>query len=154
MQFTWFFCRFRSPSSLGRVNHYFTLVFVEKYSQSLSQMTNIYSIDHYCGQCTYLRRHYCGTHIWTCNKDIDPDSLVTLNYVNNKYFILILAFILNFHRVSHKLQALTQSTTTAVDLHICLATIAANRYKRGAKEIDQYSILNWNRKNQKQGTLL
>ena len=127
-------------------------MFVLQISQSLSQMTNIYSIDHYCSQSTYLRCHYCGTHIWTWNKDIDPDPLVTLNHRNDKYFSSIVAFNVKFYRVSHKLQAPTRSTTTAVNLHICVATIAAHRYERGAKEIDQYSIRTLNRKNQKQCT--
>ena len=32
-------------------------------------------------------------------------------------------------------------TTIAVNLHICVATIAAHIYERGEKEINQYSIL-------------
>ena len=112
-------------------------------------MTNIYSIDHYCSQSTYLRCHYCGTHIWTWNKDIHPDSLITLNHKNNKYFILILSFNVILHRVSQKLLTPTRWTTSAVNLHICVATIAAYRYERGAKEIDQYSIINGYRKNKR-----
>ena len=73
---------------------------------------------------------------------------------NDRNIILTLAFILKFHRVSHKLQAPTRSTTTAVNLHICVATNAAYRYERRAKVIDQNSILNWNEKSQKQCTLL
>ena len=153
MYFTLVFVILPPTRSLGRVNHYFTLVFVEQISQSLTQMTNMYSIDHYCGQSTYLRRHYCGTHIWTLSKDIDPDSLVALNHKNNRYFILILAFNVKFYRVSYKLQAPTRSTTTAVNLQICVATIAAHRYKHGAKEIDQYSIVNWYRKNKRNSVL-
>jgi hypothetical protein len=76
------------------------------------------------------------------DKDIDPGPLVILNHRDNKYFISIVAFNVKFYRVSHKLQAPTRSIPTAVNLHICVATIAAHRYKRGAKEIDQYSILN------------
>ena len=131
------FSYFDPQISLGRVNHYFSLMFVLQISQSLSQMTNIYSIDHYCGQSTYLRRHYYGTHIWTWNKDIDPDPLVTLNRRNDKSFSSIVAFNVKFYRVSHKLQAPTRSTTTAVNLHICVATTAAHIYERLTKTLIQ-----------------
>ena len=54
-----------------------------------------------------------------------------------------------FPRVSQKLLSSTRSTTTAVNLHIYVATIAAHEYERGAKEIDQDSPSILNRKNKK-----
>ena len=77
-----------------------------------------------------------------------------MNHINDKTIIVNLAINVKFHRSFNKLLTPTRSTTTAVNLHICVATIAAHRYERGAKEIDQYSIRTLNRKNQKQCTLL
>ena len=105
-------------------------------------MTNLYSKT-----TTAVNLHICVATIAAYRykrkiKDIDQDSLLTLKHKNKKYGILILVFVVKFHRVSHKLFTKTRTTTTAVNLYICVATIAAHRYERGAKEIDQYSIRN------------
>ena len=63
-----------------------------------------------------------------------------------------MAFNVKFYRVSHKLQAPLRSTTTAVNLHICVATIAAHRYERGAKKIDQDPPVTLNSKDKKDYT--
>ena len=105
-------------------------------------MTTVYSKT-----TTAVNLHFCVATIAAYRyerkiKDIDQDSLLTLKHKNKKYGILILVFIVKFHRVSHKLFTKTRTTTTAVNLYICVATIAAHRYEDEAKKINEFSFAN------------